>query len=365
MSVSQLKVAIIGCGKIADQHALAIRRTGRAALVAACDSELLMAGQLAERFQIAASYDNVDRMLQECRPDVVHITTPPAPHHKLGSICLRAGCHVYIEKPFTVDTAEAVALAELASRHDRLMTAGHNLQFTPEAVAMRRMVADGYLGGRPVHLERYFGYSLDDQSYLRPVLANPEHWVRKLPGRLFHNIISHGIASLAEFLDEDIVSLQATSHQSDRMRALQCPDLHDELRVSLRDRHGTTAFFCFTTQAKPGLNELRVLGPRNSLLVDFSSGSLIRLSGASAKSYLTFVTPPRRLAREYAANARRNLAQILGRKLFQDAGMRELTEQFYSAIANRGPAPLPLREILLTASIMDRIFESLRSTDAG
>ncbi|MDX2152236.1 MAG: Gfo/Idh/MocA family oxidoreductase, partial [Bryobacteraceae bacterium] len=363
MTRELLRVAIIGCGKIADQHALAIRRSGRGALVAACDSEMLMASQLAERFEIGAIYDSVDKMLAECRPDVVHITAPPVPHYRLGSVCLKAGCHVYIEKPFTVNTSEASALEEMARQRGRLMIAGHNLQFTAEALAMRRLVAAGYLGGRPVHLERHFSYSLDDQSYLRPVIANPDHWVRRLPGRLFHNIISHGIASLAEFLDGEIVSLKATSHQSERMRRLGCADLHDELRVNLRDEHGTTAFFCFTTQAKPALNQLRIVGPQNSLLVDFATGSLIRLSGASAKSYLTFVLPPRRLAREYAANARRNLVDILRRRLFQDAGMGEMTAQFYRAIVDGAPSPLPMREILLTSKIMDLIFEDLRSAD--
>ena len=42
-----LRVAIIGCGKIADQHLLAINRIPDCKVIAACDRELLMADQLA------------------------------------------------------------------------------------------------------------------------------------------------------------------------------------------------------------------------------------------------------------------------------------------------------------------------------
>ena len=39
------------------------------------------------------------------------------------------------------------------------------------------------------------------------MLGSRSHWVRQLPGQLLHNLISHGIAKLAEFLDEDIVDV--------------------------------------------------------------------------------------------------------------------------------------------------------------
>ena len=100
------------------------------------------------------------------------------------------------------------------------MTAGHNYQFTLEMLEMRRLVKQGFLGGKPVHLESYWSYDLGDLSYVGPVLGNREHWVRRLPGQLFHNIISHGIAKLAEFLDDEIAVLVATAHQSDATEAI-------------------------------------------------------------------------------------------------------------------------------------------------
>jgi predicted dehydrogenase len=356
-----LRAAIIGCGKIADQHLHAIRRIPGAQVVAVCDREELMAQQLAERFHIAGVFADAARMLEACSPDVVHVTTPPQSHHALGLQCLNAGVNVYLEKPFTVTAAEAESLIEIARRRGLQITAGHNYQFTPEMIAARRLVRDGFLGGAPVHLESYWSYDLGDLSYVGPLLGNANHWVRQLPGQLFHNIISHGVARLAEYCVDEIEELTAVAHQSSRLRTLGGQEVLDELRVIMRDRAGTTATFCFSTQIKPGLNEFRICGPANSLTVDLTSGSVIRHVSRSYKSYLTFVAPPLVRAADHLRNAGRNARDILGQRLHHDAGMKELIEQFYRSIVRGEAPPIPYREIALTARIMDTIFAQIYS----
>jgi predicted dehydrogenase len=355
-----IRVAIIGCGKIADQHVHAIRRIPGSTVVAACDRELLMARQLAERFRIEGCFDDVGQMLRQAAPDVVHITTPPQSHYQIGRQCLEAGSHAYIEKPFTVNAGEASALVELAQQRGLCVTAGHNYQFTAEMMAMRRLVEQGFLGGAPLHLESHWSYDLGDASYVAPMLGNPDHWVRRLPGQLFHNIISHGVARLAEFLSGDTVEVIVSTHQSARLRSLGGQEVHDEMRAMLRDARGTTASFSFSTQIKPGLNQFRVNGPAGSISVDLTSGSVVRHVGKSYKSYLTFLVPPLNSAREHLANAGRNALGILRWRLHQDSGMKELIERFHRSIADKGPPPIAYREIVLTARIMDAMFAPQR-----
>ena len=354
-----LRVAIVGCGKIADHHVAAIRRIPESQIVAVCDRESLMAKQVAERFRIQQYFSDFRELLQSAKPDVVHITTPPESHFTLGKQSLEAGCHVYLEKPFTVTAEEALSLVELAQRQNLKITAGHNFQFTLEMLEMRQLVQQGFLGGRPVHLESYFPYSLEDSVYAGVVLQSRTHWVRQLPGQLLHNVISHPVAQLAEFLDDEIAEIHATAHQSARLRALGGEEVLDELRVLIRDRNGATAFLCFSTQLRPGVNQLRICGPRNSIILDHSSGSVIRQRSSSYKSYLTYFIPPLNLAREYLRSARRNLADFLSGRLHQDAGVKELIQQFYSSIRTGGNPPIPYRDILLTAKIMDEIFAQI------
>src|SRR5207302_3748537 len=249
------------------QYVEAVHRIPECQIVAVCDRDLLMAGQLAERAGIPQSFSDVQEMLRSSSPDVVHITTPPQSHFSLARKCLEYGSHVYLEKPFTITADEAESLIQLAQARGFKMTAGHNYQFTLEMLEMRRLVERGFLGGKPVHLESYWSYDLGDLRYASAFLGNRNHWVRQLPGQLFHNIISHGIAKLAEFLDDELTEIVATAYQSDELRELGAEEVLDELRVLIRDKHGPTAFFCFSTQIK-GVNQLRLYGPAGSMVAD-------------------------------------------------------------------------------------------------
>ena len=177
-----LKVAIIGCGKIADDHASQIPRVPGCKIVAVCDREPLMASQLSERFGIARQYSDIKQLLDDARPDVVHITTPPQSHFDVARLCLQAGCHVYVEKPFTLFEDEARTLVDVAERNGLKITAGHDDQFRHAARRMRSLVKSGFLGSDPVHMESYYCYELGRTGYAGAFLSDKEHWLRRLPG---------------------------------------------------------------------------------------------------------------------------------------------------------------------------------------
>jgi predicted dehydrogenase len=335
----------------------AIRRIPDCEIVSLCDRELLMAKQLGERFAISQCFSELTEMLQVIAPDVVHITTPPQSHFSLARQCLKAGSHVYLEKPFALTAKDANSLIQLAISCDLRITAGHNYQFTLEMLEMRRLVQQGFLG-KPVHLESFWSYNLGDSVYAGSFLGSRTHWLRQLPGQLFHNLISHGIAKLAEFLDDELSEIVATANQSPQLRGLAAEEILDELRVLIRDGNGTTALFCFSTQIK-GLNQLRIYGPAGSLLADIITGSLIRNKNRSYKSYLSYFVPPLKNAWEHFRSLRLNVTNFARRRLYQDFGMKELIERFYNSIREGGEPPIPYREIVLTARIMDEIFAQI------
>src|SRR6266481_1000895 len=162
-----LKVSIVGCGKIADDHASQIRRIKGCEIVGVCDREPLMAQQLSDRFGVKRYFGDLTDLLSEAKPDVVHITTPPQSHFDIAKLCLEAGCNVYVEKPFTVYEDEAQKLVALANKKGLKITAGHDDQFSHVALRMRSLIAGGYLGGTPVHMESTFCYDLGDPAYAR------------------------------------------------------------------------------------------------------------------------------------------------------------------------------------------------------
>ena len=351
-----IKAAIVGCGKIADAHAWAISQIPDAEIVGVCDNEELMAKQLYERFKIKGYFRDIHDMLEAARPDVVHITSPPQSHFEIGNICLNAGCHVYIEKPFTINSSEAGQLIRLAEQKRLKLTVGTDEQFTHVAINMRKLINNGYLGGPPVHMEVYYCYDLGDERYARSFLSNKTHWVRSLPGQLIHNIISHGIAKIAEYLTGDNLKVIAHGFTSDFLKGIGEHDLIDELRVIINDDDKTTAYFTFSTQMRPLLREFRIYGLKNALIVNQDHHSLIKVPGKSYKSYLDKFVPLNFYAKQYRKNMVANAGLFLKRDFHMKSGLKRLIELFYRSISDISPLPISYKEILLTTKIMDSIF---------
>jgi predicted dehydrogenase len=359
-----LRVVIIGCGKIADSHASQIGRIKGCEIVGVYDREPLMAQQLAKRFPIKKAFSSLTQLLDEARPDVVHITTPPQGHFDLAKTCLEYGCHVYVEKPFTVWADEAEKLIAIAKERQLKLTVGHDDQFSHVSRRMRSIVRNGFLGGSPVHMESYYCYEISKAGYSGALLGDKKHWVRRLPGKLLQNIISHGIARIAEFLVGDSPEVITYGFTSPLLRSMGETEIIDELRVIIHDVDGATAYFTFSSQMRPGLHGFRMYGSKNGLMLDQDQETLIKLRGARYKSYAEKFVPPIVLAGQYLGNASLNLKTFLGNDFHMKSGLKFLIESFYRSIIEGTPEPIPYREILLTSRIMEAIFKSLSESVA-
>ncbi len=354
-----LKIGIVGCGKIADSHASQIHRIKGTEIVAVCDREPLMARQLCDRFAVKQLFSDLTELLDRAKPDVVHITTPPQSHFEAAKLCLEAGCHVYVEKPFTVDEQEARELIALANERSLKLTVGHDNQFRRAARQMRELVRAGFLGGDPVHMESYFCYELGPGDYAGVLLSDKQHWVRQLPGQLLQNTISHGIARIAEFLKTESPQVIAHGFVSPLLRSMGESEIIDELRVIICEEECTTAYFTLSSQMRPSLHQFRIYGPKNGLIVDQDQETLIKLSGLRLKSYLEQFVSPAEIGRQYFANTWMNVRTFLHRDFHAKAGMKHLIDTFYRSIQEDTPVPIPYREIILTARIMEAIFTQL------
>lgn len=356
-----LKIAIVGCGKIAEAHAFQIGRVKGCEIVAACDREPLMAQQLYERFPVKSYFSDLTEMLSEAKPDVVHICTPPESHYDIATTCLKSGAHVYVEKPFTIDEEQARKVIALAIERGLKITAGHDDQFTHVARRMRALVQSGFLGGAPVHMESYYCYQIARTGYAGALFGDKGHWVRRLPGKLLHNIISHGVARIAEFVASESPEVIARGFVSPPLRKMGETEIIDELRVIICEEERTTAYFTFSSQMRPSLHQFRMYGSENGLILDHDDETLIKLRGARFTSYAEKFVPPAQFAAQYMGNLRGNLVKFLARDFHMKSGMKFLIESFYQSIVEGTPLPISYREILLTARIMDEIFAQLNA----
>ena len=87
--------------------------------------------------------------------DLVVIATPNAQHHPIAKAALETGKHVVVDKPFTLDAAQARELAALAQERGRLLSVYQNRRFDADYLTLRDVLASGQLG-RPVYFESHF-----------------------------------------------------------------------------------------------------------------------------------------------------------------------------------------------------------------
>ena len=349
----KLRVAIVGCGQIADAHLQEVRKLPAAQVVAVCDRYPDLARQAAERFGVPGVFDDVGKMLAESRPDVVHVTTPPHSHAPLARQALAAGTHVYVEKPFTVDAAEADAVFEAARAAGRLVCAGHDQLFDPSWLELRRRFRDGELG-QAVHVDSIFGYDLSG-SFGRVMFSDPGHWLHQLPGGLFHNNISHAVYKITDFLPDERPRVWATWF-GDPDRPSGPPT---ELRVMLQGAE-VSATILFSSRARPVQKLARVYGTKQCVEADLDARVIRRYRPVGAPGPFAKIAAPLSDLSEATRSAARNAWRFLRSDLHYFAGMNELFRQFYRAIRDGGESPTPERDVRRVTAIMDAIFATAR-----
>jgi UDP-2-acetamido-3-amino-2,3-dideoxy-glucuronate N-acetyltransferase len=80
------------------------------------------------------------------RIDAIAVCTPAETHFTLAAAALRAGKHVFVEKPLCLERAEAESLVVAAAQHSLVLMVGHQLLYHPAIEWLRGVIADGHLG---------------------------------------------------------------------------------------------------------------------------------------------------------------------------------------------------------------------------
>lgn len=351
-----LKVALVGCGKIIDGHIEEIKKlSSLAKIVAVCDRELLMAEQVAVRYGLPNYYDDFSRLLEKEKPDVVHITTPPQAHLGIALQALEAGCHVYVEKPLTLNHLDSEQLVSTAIKKNRKLTIGYTYLFDPPAVQLRKLYADGLLG-EIIHIDSAFGYNLSG-PFGKALLGDSGHWVHRLPGKLFQNNIDHLLYKTVEFFKDDespSVSAFASTLRAQRFGDIR-DEMQDELRITLQgDRMSVSGVF--SSHIRPVNHFIRVYGTKNTAHVDFLSRTLILETVPTLPSAIGRLIPPLLQSKQYLNQGIKNINRFKKSDFHFFAGLSMLISSFYSSILNETEVPISYKDILLVSSIMDDIF---------
>ena len=359
----KLRIGIIGCGKIADGHAEVVKHLAGAELAAVCDREPLLAEQLAVRYGVPAWYGDVGEMLAREKLDVVHITTPPSVHLALTRQCVGAGAHVFLEKPLTLTAPESRELIDAVVAARRQMTINYWPNFDPPAMKFKKMLASGVIGD-PVHVEAFIGYDLAG-AYGQALMSDAGHWVHRLPGKLFQNMMDHIFNRIVPLFPDAEPEVHAFAFKRrEAVRGDATDSMLDELRVFMRGG-GVSAYGSLCSHARPVANTLKVYGTKATVEVDFNNRTVVTAASQRYPSAVGRLVPSFQMASRYLSEAKKNANQFRKSEFHFFAGMSRLLEQFYGGIRSGAAPPIPYVEILRVAEVMDRVIEQVYPATAG
>jgi predicted dehydrogenase len=318
-----------------------------------------MAEQLATRFAIPRYYASLDEMLAAERPEVVHVATPPHSHLAIARKCVAAGAHLFIEKPFALTAAESCEIIDACRAARRLVCVNYLYNFEKPALELEDCIAAGRLG-TVIHAESNYGYNLAG-DYGTAVLADPQHWVHRLPGRLFHNVLDHVFAKIAPFMsDDDRLEVKTLAFR--RRPAVGNPvidGLGDELRFMLRSG-AFTASGSVSAFGRPVPHTLRLVGTADTAELDYGARTMVFAARQSQPSAAGRLFPAWAQARAFRSQAWRNARDFAGSRFHYFQPMRVLLQRFYDAIAlEDAPEPIPAAVIMRVARLIDAVVADL------
>lgn len=132
-----IRAGVVGPGSIGINHARVYSELPDCELVAIYDSNKSTAERAAAKYggKVCASLQEFGDLV-----DVASVATPTEYHHEVGTLLLKKGIHLLIEKPIATNTAQALDLAATATANNCILQVGHIERFNPGLEALEKQL---------------------------------------------------------------------------------------------------------------------------------------------------------------------------------------------------------------------------------
>ena len=343
----RLRIAVIGCGAISKEHLDYIASSRLAELVGVCDLSPAAAEYTAHKYRAAHAYTDHRKMLEEARPDVVHVLTPPLSHGVLVREALNAGAHVMCEKPLALTAAALAELQDLARANGRVLMETQNVRFNDQILAIEQLIADGKLG-KVVNVDVLISVNITaggNFSDLNIAAAG-----RELPGGAIHDFLPHMGYLALHFFGYPTINRTA-SHWRNISGNPQV--VYDEMDSIIEFDGGTTASTRFRSRVRPDRFRIALHGTEGSVETDIYQPYLrveTRRAGPQLSPLFNHAANGASLLKSTASNFRN---KVLQHSPYH--GMPRMLEALYESILNATPPPITDLEMLRSAELIDAL----------
>ncbi|MEO8146703.1 MAG: Gfo/Idh/MocA family oxidoreductase [Bacteroidia bacterium] len=132
-----MKIGVLGAGHLGKIHIRLLKEIADWELVGFFDTDLNKAKAYSEEIGVPY-FTNDDDLIAQC--DAIDIVTPTKFHHYCATKCLKAGKHIFIEKPVAASIKEAKDMIKLADEANVKVQIGHVERFNPAFLAARSFI---------------------------------------------------------------------------------------------------------------------------------------------------------------------------------------------------------------------------------
>lgn len=351
-SVNQkIGVGVIGTGFGKIVHIPGLQAHPEIEVVAVYNRDLAKAQQVAAEFGIANSCDRLADLLALPTVDAVTIATPPFLHYEQAKAAIAAGKHVLLEKPTSLNVAEAVELYRLAQTQRVTAAMDFEFRFVPQWRYFKHLLEQDYVGQK----------RLITINWLVQGRANPSRgwsWYsqKSLGGGALGSLGSHTF-DYVSWLFGDVQRLcgqlsTSVTQRPDSEGKLRLVDSDDNFNVLMELADGTPCNICVSTVAYRGRGHwITVYGDRGTLVLgspnqaDYIHGFTIQQGKPNKDELEVLPTPPTYdLSKTYKDG---RLAPFIG-----------VCDHFVKAIAQGTPMIPSLREGVYSQLLMDLTHQS-------
>lgn len=319
-----VRVGLVGCGRIARVHRNYLQGLPQVELVGVFDQVPEARAAFSAETGLAA-HATIEELLDQGRPQVVHVLTPPPSHAVVAQTILRAGVNVLVEKPMTLTTAEADGLIETAAAHGCWVTVDHNRWFDPIVQEAARLLESGRLGSL-VGVQVFQGAEAGEADKRQRA---EKHWTVQLPGGVLLNLASHPLYLMRRFAGP-VRSLKVLAHHTG--------GVHLEEVHLVAEGERALASVTMSLRAQPFMNRLVLLGTAASLEVNLNNMTLIERRPRALPKLIGKIWPNLSEAGQLVgATVRNGIGYLTGKQRYYPGIGAHLRGLYESLAAGGGP----------------------------
>ncbi len=275
------RVMVIGVGSIGERHLRCFNATGRADL-SFCEPNETLRRTIADRYRVARCYAGLDQAMDDRsnRFDVGVIAAPAPLHIPMATQLVRAGVHVFIEKPLSTGLDGIQELEDLINERRVAAAVAYTYRSHPALRSMKQAIDAGRFG-RPVQVVSVWGQHFPKY---RPAYRQIYYTSRATGGGAVQDVLTHAI-NAGEFLVGPVDRVMAdAAHQ-----VLEGVEVEDTVHVIAR--HGDVlGCYSLNQHQAPNENSITVICERGTARFELNNARWLSMTepGGEWREEFTF-----------------------------------------------------------------------------